>query len=282
MNHQNWYKKAKYEDFDKWEELEGDHKDYLIEEMFDQGRIDAENPDETFVGINTKVKRPGPDDHRSERRFDIKWEERDDSGVFESSKIYLKNGGRIHWRISNIRDIYCCEAILSDSNGQRIGELEIITAPMSDISAKNLCESHAKGLKVKENWDTLNNSISGELEESEDGDIYSDEPLIVEDELSTKSKAYMEVILKHIQQHMNSNSIVEHSVDSVLSGIERTIAMEDTQLSTRMRNATVKLRSIYLKASEVPSGDFNLNIIVDEEGARHIAADLAVVMEKMQ
>jgi len=54
----NWYKKAAYEDFDNWEDIADDHKDYLIEEMFDQGRIDAENPDETFEGLNTKVKRP--------------------------------------------------------------------------------------------------------------------------------------------------------------------------------------------------------------------------------
>ena len=60
MNHQNWYKKAKYEDFDIWEDITDDHKNYLIEEMFDQGRIDANNPDETFEGLNKRVKRPKP------------------------------------------------------------------------------------------------------------------------------------------------------------------------------------------------------------------------------
>jgi hypothetical protein len=58
MNHQNWYKKAKYEDFDKWEELTPAHKDYEIDNVFHQSREDSRNPNETFRGLNRKVERP--------------------------------------------------------------------------------------------------------------------------------------------------------------------------------------------------------------------------------
>ena len=73
------YKIAKYEDFDKWEELKGDHKDYLIDNVFHQSRIDSENPDETFEGLNRRVERP----ERHERP-ERKEEEEEDHSIFAS------------------------------------------------------------------------------------------------------------------------------------------------------------------------------------------------------
>ncbi|MAG25630.1 hypothetical protein CMI47_08640 [Candidatus Pacearchaeota archaeon] len=54
----SWYKKAKYEDFDRWEELTPEHKENEIDEIFYQSREDANNPKQRFKGLNKRVERP--------------------------------------------------------------------------------------------------------------------------------------------------------------------------------------------------------------------------------
>tara|TARA_Y100000034_G_scaffold69357_1_gene83713 strand:+ start:772 stop:1593 length:822 start_codon:yes stop_codon:yes gene_type:complete len=267
----NWYKKAKYEDFDKWDDLKDDHKDYLIEEMFDQGRIDSENKSETFVGLNKQVERPEPK-WTEDRSFDLQWKEVRD-GHFESNKIHLKNKSKVGWEITSVGGMFSCMSIIFNSNDKPIGELPLLVREMSEEEAKKICENHANGLKHKDNWEALNRSVSRILSENKDGDMH-DEP----EERENDEKMFTELAFRYMADH----SLISLPLNDVLQKFMDPVKESNHPIAKLMSVAAIRLREFYLEATKDPSKDFSLDMKVDENSAKMLAWDLGRIMNELK
>ena len=132
------YKIAKYEDFDKWEELKGDHKDYLIDNVFHQSRIDSENPDETFEGLNRRVERPERSERPERPERPERKEEEEDHSIFAS-----KNTQKVLEYVHK-HDLVglTMDKVLLELSQDLLNERELMTQAVTHL--KNALEKHSE------------------------------------------------------------------------------------------------------------------------------------------